>query len=186
VVAGGSFTTYRVLAARAGDAAGRELGGLIEPSVTSRLPLLGAEGYHARWNQRHLLARQAGLSVGRIEHLLNRYGSMADELFAMIETDPTLGRPVDGAEDYLAAELTYAAGHEGALQLIDVLGRRTGIALETRDWGLTAAPSAAALVAGILGWDDAETARQLLDYRERVEAAANALTGGGSAAHLGQ
>ena len=186
VVAGGSFTTYRVLAARAGDAAGRELGGLIEPSVTSRLPLLGAEGYHARWNQRHLLARQAGLSVGRIEHLLNRYGSMADELLAMIETDPTLGRPVDGAEDYLAAELTYAAGHEGALQLIDVLGRRTGIALETRDWGLSAAPPAAALIAGILGWDAAETARQLTDYRDRVEAAAAALTRDGSGAHSGE
>ncbi|WP_344801475.1 glycerol-3-phosphate dehydrogenase/oxidase [Microlunatus ginsengisoli] len=170
VAAGGSFTTYRVMAARAGDAAGREIGGLIERSVTTRLPLLGAEGYHARWNQRHLLARQAGLPVGRIEHLLNRYGSLADELLVGIAERPSLGRAVPGAEDYLAAEIVYAASHEGALHLTDILGRRTGIAIETRDWGVSAAPFAADLVAEVLGWDERETARQISVYLDRIEA----------------
>ncbi len=170
VVAGGSFTTYRVMAARAGDAAGREIGGLIEPSVTARVPLLGADGYHARWNQRHLLARQAGLPVARVEHLLNRYGSLSDGLLAMIITDPTLGNPVPGAEDYLAAEIVYAASQEGALHLTDILRRRTGIAVETRDWGVSAAPYAAQLVAEVLGWDEHETARQISVYLRGVEA----------------
>jgi glycerol-3-phosphate dehydrogenase len=170
VVAGGSFTTYRVMASRAGDAAGREIGGLIEPSVTTRLPLVGAEGYHARWNQRHLLARQAGLPVARVEHLLNRYGSVSDDLLGMIAADPTLGRAVPGAEDYLAAEIVYAASHEGALHLTDILGRRTGIAIETRDWGRSAAPFAADLVAGVLGWDEGEVARQISVYLDRVDA----------------
>jgi glycerol-3-phosphate dehydrogenase len=171
VVAGGSFTTYRVMAARAGDAAGREIGGLIEPSVTTRLPLLGAEGYHARWNQRHLLARQAGLPVGRVEHMLNRYGALTDDLLAMIAEDPALGRTLPGAEDYLAAEVVYAAAQEGSLHLTDVLGRRTGIAIETRDWGAAAAPAAAELVAAALGWDERETARQIGVFLARVEAA---------------
>ncbi len=170
VVAGGSFTTYRVMASRAGDAAGREIGGLIEPSVTTRLPLVGAEGYHARWNQRHLLARQAGLPVARVEHLLNRYGSLSDDLLGLVAADPTLGRAVPGAEDYLAAEIVYAVSHEGALQLTDILGRRTGIAIETRDWGVTAAPFVADLVAGPLGWDEREVARQLSVYLGRVDA----------------
>jgi glycerol-3-phosphate dehydrogenase len=169
VVAGGSFTTYRVMASRAGDAAGREIGGLIEPSVTTRLPLVGAEGYHARWNQRHLLARQAGLPVARVEHLLNRYGSVSDELLGMIAADPALGRGVPGAEDYLAVEIVYAATHEGALHLTDILGRRTGIAIETRDWGVSAAPFAADLVAGVLGWDEREVARQISFYLDRVD-----------------
>jgi glycerol-3-phosphate dehydrogenase len=170
VVAGGSFTTYRVMASRAGDAAGREIGGLIEPSVTTRLPLVGAEGYHARWNQRHLLARQAGLPVARVEHLLNRYGSVSDDLLGTIAADPMLGRAVPGAEDYLAVEIVYAASHEGALHLTDILGRRTGIAIETRDWGVSAAPFAAELVADILGWDEREVARQISSYLGRVEA----------------
>ena len=170
VVAGGSFTTYRVMASRAGDAAGREIGGLIEPSVTTRLPLVGAEGYHARWNQRHLLARQAGLPVARVEHLLNRYGSVSDDLLGLIAADSTLGRAVSGAEDYLAAEIVYAASHEGALHLTDILGRRTGIAIETRDWGVSAAPTAADLVAGVLGWDEREVAHQISVYLDRVDA----------------
>jgi glycerol-3-phosphate dehydrogenase len=170
VVAGGSFTTYRVLAARAGDAAGREIGGLIEPSVTTRLPLLGAEGYHARWNQRHLLARQAGLAVARVEHLLNRYGSLTDDLLTLIAEDPALGRPVPEAEDYLAAEIVYSATHEAALHLGDVLTRRTGIWLETWDRGASAAPGVARLVAGVLGWDERETGRQVGCYLRRLDA----------------
>jgi glycerol-3-phosphate dehydrogenase len=171
VVAGGSFTTYRVMAAHAGDLAGRQIGGLVEPSVTTRLPLLGADGYHARWNQRHLLARQAGLAVARVEHLLHRYGSLTDELLDAIRSDPLLARPVPGAEDYLAAEIRYAASHEGAAQLVDILGRRTGIALETRDWGAAAAPRVANLVADIMGWDEREIAHQVRTYRGRIEAA---------------
>lgn len=170
VAAGGSFTTYRVLAARAGDLAGRQLGGLIEPSVTARLSLVGADGYHARWNQRHLLARQAGLRVGRVEHLLNRYGSLADDLLRLMVEQPELRQTVTGAEDYLAAELVYAATHEGALHLTDILGRRTGIALEARDWGVSAAPLAAHLVADRLGWDERETTHQISVYLRRVEA----------------
>src|SRR5262249_50743007 len=42
-IAGGKFTTYRVMAKDAVDAAARDLGS-VPPSTTDRLPLLGAEG----------------------------------------------------------------------------------------------------------------------------------------------
>lgn len=159
------LSTYRLVAARAVDAAAAEIGGLIAPSITERLPLVGADGYHARWNQRHLLARRAGLHVARVEHLLNRYGSAADDLLQLIGTQPELGQPLPGAADYLGVEVRYAVTHEGAMSLRDILVRRTRIALDTPDGGGQAAVAAAELAAGPLGWDRSEIERQVGVYR---------------------
>jgi len=66
----------------------------------------------------------------RIEHLLNRSVVMTDELLDLIRETPSLNAPVPGADDYIEAEVVYAASHEGALHLEDVLARRTRISIE--------------------------------------------------------
>ena len=83
---------------------------------------------------------------------------------------PELGELLPGGEDHLKVEIVYAAASEGALYLTDILTRRTRISIEARDRGIEAAPHAAALAAPILGWDDAEIARQIDVYQRRVEA----------------
>jgi glycerol-3-phosphate dehydrogenase len=170
VVAGGKYTTYRVMARDAVDACVHGLGRSVAPSCTDRVPLLGAEGYPALWNRRGVLAHESGLHVARIEHLLARYGSLIDEVLDLVRADPALGRPVDGADDYLQAELMYAATSEGARNLEDVLTRRTRISIETADRGLLAAPVAARLIGGVLGWTDDQAKREVENYRLRVEA----------------
>jgi glycerol-3-phosphate dehydrogenase len=105
-----------------------------------------------------------------VEHLLNRYGSCIDELLELISADASLAKPIGGAEDYLRVEAVYAASHEGALHLEDVLTRRTRISIEEWDRGVAAAPEVAALIAPILGWD-AETERAEVErYLARVRA----------------
>src|SRR5690348_15585603 len=89
VVAGGKYTTYRVMARDAVDACVHGLGRSVAPSCTERVPLLGAEGYPALWNRRQVLASETGLHVARIEHLLGRYGSLIDEVLALVKDDPT-------------------------------------------------------------------------------------------------
>jgi glycerol-3-phosphate dehydrogenase len=170
VVAGGKYTTYRVMALDAVDAAVHGLGRSVAPSCTERVPLLGAEGYPALWNRRRLLAAESGLHVARVEHLLGRYGSLVHELLHLVEADPDLGRPLEGAEDYLRAEIVYAATHEGARHLEDVLTRRTRISIETFDRGVAAAEPAAELMSGPLGWTAGQTSREVENYRVRVEA----------------
>lgn len=170
VVAGGKYTTYRVMARDAVDEAVQALGGSIAASTTDTVPLLGAVGYHAVWNRRHTLARESGLHVARVEHLLGRYGSCVRELLDLVARRPDLARSLPGADDYLAAEIVYAASHEGANHLTDVLTRRTRISIEAWDRGITAAPAAAALVAPILGWDEARTRHEVDVYLGRVEA----------------
>ena len=170
VVAGGKYTTYRVMAKDAVDAVSHGLDGKVPECCTDRVPLAGAEGYAALWNARHRLATRHGLHVARIEHLLHRHGSLVHEVLALVDADPSLGDPVEGADDYLRAEIVYAASHEGARHLDDVLTRRTRISIETFDRGVRAAPAAAALLAPVLGWSDVQTEREIDHYLARVEA----------------
>ena len=170
VVAGGKWTTYRIMAKDAIDEAAAALDGKVPASATEDIALLGAEGYQAAWNKRSKIARAFGVHKVRIEHLLNRYGVMTDELLDLLVERPELQEPLPGADDYIAAEVVYAATHEGAMHLEDVLARRTRISIEAWDRGVSAAPVAAALMAAELGWDEARTQQEVANYLKRVEA----------------
>ena len=172
VIAGGKYTTYRVMARDLIDAAARDLsaepdragpsragpggaGRAIPPSRTDQVPLAGADGYAQMWASRGEIADTAGLPAAQVERLLGRYGSDATTLLEAMAARPELREPLPGSGGYLGAEVVYACTHEGAVRLDDVLSRRTRITIETRDRGAAAAPYAAALMAAELGWDPA-------------------------------
>jgi glycerol-3-phosphate dehydrogenase len=170
LVAGGKYTTYRVMAADVIDRAVRRLGGSAPPSRTDQLALLGADGYAAAWRDRQDMARRHGVTAGVVEHLLERYGTLTVHLLAMIAADPSLGAPLPGAPEYLSAEVAYAALAEGALHLDDVLTRRTRISFETPHRGAESARRAAELMGSALGWDATVREREVEHYLARVEA----------------
>lgn len=168
---------HRVMAKDAVDAAVRGLPERVPASCTHRLPLLGAEGYQAAWNQRAIHARRCGLSVWRVEHLLRRYGSLTAELLELIAEQPWLGEPLAGAESYLNAEIYCAVRAEGALHLDDLLSRRTHVSIETPDQGRAAARPAARIAAPLLGWDQDDIDGEVARYHARVEAELQSRTG---------
>jgi len=170
VVAGGKYTTYRVMAADAINEAARGLDARVPDSCTDTVPLIGADGYRALWNQRRALAVTAGVHPVRVEHLLNRYGSCVHELLAMLRADPSLAEPLPGADDYLRVEARYAVTHEGARHLDDVLARRMRVSIEAWDRGVAAAQTVADLMAGPLSWDDEQKQREIDHYLARVAA----------------
>ena len=170
LIAGGKYTTYRVMAKDAVDAVAHGLGGAIPDSVTDKLPLVGADGYAALYNQRHRLAREVGLHVSRVSHLLRRFGSSVHDVLDLIREREDLGRPLTGADDYLRAEVVYAVEAEGARHLEDVLSRRTRISFETWDRGIAAAEETAELMAGLLGWSKEQVQREVEYYRKGIEA----------------
>lgn len=169
-IAGGKYTTYRVMAADAVDAAAHGLDDKVAASVTDEVAIVGGAGYAAVWNQRHHLAAESGLHVARIEHLLQRHGTLITELLDILADRPELAQPLPKADDYLQVEALYAASHEGALHLDDVLTRRTRISIESWDRGLAAAEVVAGLMGEVLGWSDEEIRRELAHYRGRVKA----------------
>ncbi|MFO6451355.1 MULTISPECIES: glycerol-3-phosphate dehydrogenase/oxidase [unclassified Aeromicrobium] len=174
VIAGGKYTTYRIMAKDAIDAAVQQMGTLLDrrvpECVTDDIPLLGADGYSALWNQRQALAAAHGIGVGRVEHLLNRFGTLATEVLDLIAERPDLGEPLAGSDDYLRAEVVYGVTHEGARHLDDILARRTRISIETFHRGTESAQDAAALMAEALGWSDEQREREVDHYLKRVDA----------------
>ncbi len=173
LIAGGKLTTYRVMAKDAVDVAARTLRRTVGdpgPSITDRVPLLGAQGFATRTNQRVALARAAGLDIAWIDHLLGRYGGLVDEVLPMLQDRPELAEPLIHAEDYLCGEVVYAVTHEGARHLDDVLTRRTRISIETFDRGVLCAPQVAELMGSVLGWDQARIDEEVDHYLRRVEA----------------
>ncbi|MFI6522350.1 glycerol-3-phosphate dehydrogenase [Spirillospora sp. NPDC050679] len=170
LVAGGKYTTYRVMAKDAIDAVAHGLDGKVAESCTDRVALVGGEGFQAMWNARYRLAAKSKLHVARIEHLMRRYGTLVDDLLGLIAERPDLGKPLGGADDYLRAEIVYAATHEGARHLNDVLARRTRISIETWDRGIGAAQEAADLLMPVLGWSKKQRDREIEYYRKRIEA----------------
>ncbi len=172
-IAGGKYTTYRVMGADAVDAAGEDLPGRINPSCTADVPLVGALGYQALVNQADRLAAQHGVHPYRIRHLLDRYGSEIHELLAPAagpDGDKSLLQPIPGAADYLQAEARYAATHEGALHVEDVLARRTRISIEYAHRGTESSRRVAEILAGVLGWSDAQIEEEVAAYQARVDA----------------
>jgi glycerol-3-phosphate dehydrogenase len=153
-VTGGKLTTYRRMAADAVD----EVMALLARSGrsrTKRVALHGATG----WDAPDLPPL-----------LRTRYGSDARSVLALIRARPELGEPlVDGLE-YLRAEVVYAARHEMACTVDDVLSRRTRARLLARDASADAASDVAELMGAELGWDHGEQHRQVEHYRALVQA----------------
>jgi glycerol-3-phosphate dehydrogenase len=174
-IAGGKFTTYRLMARDVVDAAVADLPGPVPPSVTGQLPLLGADGLPAVRASAGRLAADYDVTVEVAAHLIARYGSLATEVLDLIRTDKTLGRPLIDGYPYLRAEVAYAVTHEGALHVEDVLARRVRLLIESGDSGASAAPETVAIMAGLLGWNRRRRATELRRYLDLATANSAAL-----------
>ena len=169
VIAGGKLTTYRVMAKDAVDfALGSRAKSL--PSPTHDLPLVGAEGLQVVEHQAKAIGDTYGWAAARMKHLVSRYGSLLSELTELVDAQPDLAKPLTGAAAYTRAEVVYAATHEGALHLDDVLMHRTRLNFEQADKGLGAIEEIADLLAPVLQWDEKAREREVQAYRERVDA----------------
>ena len=168
-IAGGKYTTYRVMAKDVVDRAVIELRRLTQESVTEKLPLVGADGYFALEQQKERIAQESGLEVATITHLLNRHGSLISEILDLITTQPKLAGRLDGDLPYIKAEIVYAASHEGARSVDDVISRRTRLSFEAVNHGVHLADEIATLIAPVLGWSAKERKESIAQYTELVE-----------------
>jgi glycerol-3-phosphate dehydrogenase len=169
LVAGGKYTTYRVMAEDAVDAAAAGLPG-VAASRTARLPLVGARRWSEVVDRAGELAAGSGVPEPMVARLLRRHGDRTADVLDLARADPALARPLTGAPGYLAAEVVHAVRAEGALHLDDVLTRRTRVSIETEHRGVESAAEVAGLMAHDLGWDEERTSREVAHYTARVAA----------------
>ena len=168
-IAGGKYTTYRIMGKDVIDRAVIELRRLTKDSVTEKLPLVGADGYFALEQQKDRIAQESGLTVDTVAHLLSRYGSLISELLEIVAQDPKLGKKLAEELPYIKAEIVYAASHEGARSVDDVISRRTRLAFEAKDHGVQLVDAVATLIAPILGWSAKEKRASIEDYEQLVD-----------------
>jgi glycerol-3-phosphate dehydrogenase len=159
-ITGGKLTTYRRMAADTVAVVDAFLGQR-RRCRTKHLKLLGAEGFEPPPETNE---------PSRHGHLAGRYGAEARLVEEILDEDPTLGELLVPGLPYLRAEAVHAVRHEMARTLDDVLARRTRARLLARDDSAAAADDVAELMAPELGWDDAERARQVKEYRAAVAA----------------
>lgn len=167
-IAGGKYTTYRIMGRDVIDLAINELRKLSPESVTEKLPLIGADGYFALVQQVEAIADESGLDSQTVTHLLNRYGSLISEILDLIKADPSLAKKLDADLPYLKAEIYYAVSHEGARSVDDVISRRTRIAFEAHNQGLELADAIAEIIAPVLGWSTKERRASVAAYESLV------------------
>ena len=175
-IAGGKYTTYRVMSEDAVDTAALDLKRIVPDSCTETLGIVGAEGYSVLMNRADTLASEYGISRESIEHLLTRHGSLFTEVLEPTRNSPNLAARITPELTYLKAEILYAVTHEGARSVADVLLRRTRINFEMRDQGLSIVDEVADLISPVLGWNSSQRTASIAEYRKIVAEQESALS----------
>jgi glycerol-3-phosphate dehydrogenase len=151
-VLGGKITGYRAIAEEVTDVICRRLGAANRKSETADTPLPGACGADRRPH----------------DHLYDLYGTRAEEVLALAQTDPRLAQRLAAPYPDIGAQVTFAARFEHCRTLSDFLRRRTLLGA-TADQGWEAARPAAQLLAAELEWSGTRIEEELAAYRADVE-----------------
>ena len=160
-IVGGKLTTHRALAEDVLAKLSNELPRRVGKHVTRERPLPGMLAAGERDALETELRARFGERQAR--HLLRVYGKSAADI-AELAARPELEQRLDGV-DVLTAELVHALTKEWAVTLEDLLQRRCMAGLGA-DFGLRAAPAAAAALTRLGIWDSARAAHELAAYRE--------------------
>ena len=133
---GGKWTTYRNMAEHTVDQAA-DFARLAERPCSTRT--LNVHGFHAS-------AERFGA--------LRMYGADAIAIQELMRATPSLAEPLHPDLPYTGAEVVWAARHEMARSVEDVLARRTRALFLNARAAETMAPQVARLLAGELDWDE--------------------------------
>jgi glycerol-3-phosphate dehydrogenase len=165
-IGGGKYTTYRVMARDVVDAALGPAEAKARPSDTAERRLVGAaepEALARIVDEIATIPAVAAASPEAARRLVDRHGTEAPGVVAL-GAEHDLIRPLVGGRPFLEAEVAWAARHELAHSIDDVLARRTRLAQELPDRGAAIAPRVAAILGPDLGWGASRQALEVEMY----------------------
>lgn len=168
-IVGGKLTTYRRMAQDTVDVLNRRDGTTpIHP--TMNLPLYGAAGWPTV--KRDLEARGAALGLDTVvmAYLGRSYGSEANAILDLVESDSTLGARLIDDLPYIRAEIPHSCREEMAMTPYDMLARRTRITLEDRQRGLGIVDEVAAMMAREHQWSPEQQQELVATFRDAMQA----------------
>jgi glycerol-3-phosphate dehydrogenase len=161
-VAGGKYTTYRVMARDVIDAALGLGAARSRPSTTADLPIVGAADEEARDRITSEIASIAAVGQAHPDtagRLAARHGTEASAVIALGE-ELDLLRPLVPGRPFLEAEVAWAVRQELALSVDDVLSRRLRLSPELGEHRPAAASRVAEIISRELGWSRVDCERE--------------------------
>ena len=162
-VAGGKYTTYRLMSEEAADLVCRELAPPLAGACRTKEEPLGGNSWE--WLKKTLesapkLAREHGLKEAEVSILIRRYGRLISALLGGLEREP-----FPGLGTIESAVVRFAVEHEMARRLADVLFVSTYWGYE-REWSAETLGPISRAMGELLGWSDEkrdEEVRLVLD-----------------------
>jgi len=150
-ICGGKWTTYRHMAEDCVNQA----------ATLARLPEQRCATDHLKIHGFHTSPAKFGR--------LSMYGSDAASVQSLMDGDDALAEPLDSALPYSGAEVVWAARHEMARNVEDVLARRTRALFLNARAAMNMAPRVASLMSRELGYDRAWESGQVESFRRTAQ-----------------
>jgi glycerol-3-phosphate dehydrogenase len=165
-ITGGKLTTYRVMARDVVDDVVARLKRRESDVRSKSTPLPG--GDFTSLDDLIADAARATNDVALADHLTTSYGTRWQSVWSDISQGD--GRtPLCEDLPYTIGEVGHAARHEMAATVGDVLIRRTHLAFETHDHGMSAASRVARTLGDVFAWSSDVRARAVGDYAAEIE-----------------
>ena len=161
-IIGGKWTTYRQMAEDCVAAAAKSAALPLRECVTKTLRLHGAP-HGEDVGPLSPASGERGQPIPTFD-AWNVYGADLAQLQALAAESPELAAPLCEGTDVTGAQVAWAARHEMARTVEDVLSRRTRLLLLDAKAAVAAAPTAAQILASELDRDDDWVRRQVDEF----------------------
>ncbi len=162
---GGKITTYRQVGEEVVDRAFQRRQQAVPECVTATRSLPGAIWPHDDRIQQAIGKYGDRLELSTIDHLFGIYGARAIALLGLIDECPELAKCLTPDQPSILAQIVFAVRSEYAETLVDMLHRRTMLAMQT-DYGLGILPVVTAVLQAHCGWDAVRCDREIATYKQ--------------------
>jgi glycerol-3-phosphate dehydrogenase len=165
---GGKLTTYRQVGEEMVDLILKRMKRSPIPCQTDSLPLPGCIFPDDPRIQQTIEEYESTLAVATIYYLFSVYGAKAIKVLALTKENPALREALSPNLPDIKAQIVYAVTNESAHTLVDILRRRTTLAMNG-DYGLDLLPVVTETLEHYCGWDLEQRDRACADYRCYLE-----------------
>ncbi len=170
---GGKLTTYRNVGEEMVDAAFEKMAKPKQPTQTDKQPLPGCQVGNGESIEQVISQCQTKyqdiLTAETINYLFSVYGARARNILALIPENLELATKLSPERLDIKAQIVYAVNNEMACNLVDILRRRTTLAMNG-NYGLDLLPTITEVLKDYCGWSHEQCDRACQEYRAYMEA----------------
>lgn len=165
---GGKLTTFRHVGEELVEIVGKKQKRNLPPCPTLKTPFPGAIIPSDPRVTETVKTYRDRVSLSTLNHLFTLYGARAIAVLQLIDESPDLAETITPTLPDIKAQIVYAVRKEAAHSLVDILRRRTTIAMQA-NYGLDVLPIVSEVLGKHCDWGEEKLDRALKDYHNYME-----------------